>query len=56
MIELLSEEFEDGSRYYNIKKTVAKTWLISFKHIHRRSSLAFEYLAFIACVDPKNIP
>ncbi|PYH43058.1 FabD/lysophospholipase-like protein [Aspergillus saccharolyticus JOP 1030-1] len=56
VIELLSEEFEDSGRYNDIENAVAKTWLISFEQIRRRSSLAFEYLAFMACVDPKDIP
>jgi tetratricopeptide (TPR) repeat protein len=55
-IELLSEHFEDDGRYSGIENAVAKTWLISFEQIRRRSSLAFEYLGFMACVDPKDIP
>ncbi|KAJ5207451.1 FabD/lysophospholipase-like protein [Penicillium cf. griseofulvum] len=55
-IELLSEHFEDDGRYGDMENAVAKTWLISFEQIRRRSSLAFEYLGFMACVDPKDIP
>ncbi|KUM60368.1 hypothetical protein ACN42_g6761 [Penicillium freii] len=55
-IELLSEHFEDDGRYSGIENAVAKTWLISFEQIRRRSSLAFGYLGFMACVDPKDIP
>ncbi|KAJ6042987.1 FabD/lysophospholipase-like protein [Penicillium canescens] len=55
-IELLSEHFEDDGRYSGIENAVAKTWLISFEQIRHRSSLAFEYLGFMACVDPKDIP
>jgi tetratricopeptide (TPR) repeat protein len=55
-MELLSEHFEDDGRYSGIENAVAKTWLISFEQIRRRSSLAFEYLGFMACVDPKDIP
>ncbi|KAJ6012603.1 FabD/lysophospholipase-like protein [Penicillium canescens] len=54
-IELLSEHFEDDGRYSCIENAVAKTWLISFEQIRCRSSLAFEYLGFMACVDPKDI-
>ncbi|OQE26123.1 hypothetical protein PENFLA_c007G06998 [Penicillium flavigenum] len=54
-IELLSEHFEDDGRYSGIENAVAKTWLISFEQIRRRSSMAFEYLGFMACVDPKDI-
>ncbi|KAJ5851796.1 FabD/lysophospholipase-like protein [Penicillium soppii] len=55
-VELLSEHFEDDGRYADMENAVAKTWLISFEQIRRRSSLAFEYLGFMACVDPKDIP
>jgi tetratricopeptide (TPR) repeat protein len=56
MIDLLSEEFEDDGRYHNIKNPVATTWLISFEQIRRRDPLAVDYLSFMACVDPRDIP
>jgi hypothetical protein len=56
VIELLSEDFGDDGRYAGVENAVVKTWLISFEQICRRSSLAFEYLGFMACVDPKDIP
>ncbi|KAJ5340143.1 FabD/lysophospholipase-like protein [Penicillium brevicompactum] len=56
VIELLGEDFGDDGRYAGVENAVAKTWLISFEQIRRRSSLAFEYLGFMACVDPKDIP
>jgi tetratricopeptide (TPR) repeat protein len=56
VIELLSEEFEDDRRYRDIKNPVATTWLISFEQIRRRDSLAADYLSFMACVEPKDIP
>jgi tetratricopeptide (TPR) repeat protein len=55
-IELLSEDFEDDSRYPDIKNPVATTWLISFEQILQRDTLAAEYLSFMACVEPKDIP
>ncbi|KAH7060960.1 hypothetical protein BKA63DRAFT_528100 [Paraphoma chrysanthemicola] len=55
-IELLSEEFEDEGRYEDSKNPVAMTWLISFEQIRKRDPLAAEYLSFMACVDPKDIP
>ena len=54
-IDLLSEEFEDG-RYYDAAKSVATTWLISFQQIRQLHPLAMEYLSFLACVSPKDIP
>ena len=56
VINLLSEEFEDDGRYDNIKNPVATTWLISFEQIRHRNPLAADYLSFIACIDPKDIP
>jgi putative hemolysin len=56
VIDLLSEEFEDDGRYNDIKNPVATTWLISFEQIRHRDPLAAEYLSFMACIDPKDIP
>jgi hypothetical protein len=56
VINLLSEEFEDDGRYHNIKNPVATTWLISFEQIRHRDPLAADYLSFMACIDPKDIP
>lgn len=56
VIDLLSEEFEDEWRYPDVKNPVATTWLISFEQIRYRDPLAAEYLSFMACVEPKDIP
>jgi tetratricopeptide (TPR) repeat protein len=56
IINLLSEDFDDDWRYRDAKNPVATTWLISFKHIKRFDPLAAEYMSFMACVDPKDIP
>ncbi|RDW59079.1 hypothetical protein BP5796_12003 [Coleophoma crateriformis] len=56
VIDLLSEEFEDEWRYRDLKNPVAVTWLISFEQIRRRDTLAAEYLSFMCCVEPKDIP
>jgi tetratricopeptide (TPR) repeat protein len=56
IIELLSEDFEEDSRYPHIKNPVAITWLISFEQIKQRDNLAAEYLSFMSCVEPKDIP
>jgi len=56
VIDLLSEEFEDEGRYQNVNNPVATTWLISFEQIRQRDPLAADYLSFMACVDPKDIP
>ena len=56
VIDLLSEEFEDDWRYHNVKNPVATTWLISFEQIQHHDPLAADYLSFMACIDPKDIP
>ncbi|CZR51333.1 related to kinesin light chain 1 [Phialocephala subalpina] len=56
LIDLLSEEFQDSGRYRNVKNPVATTWLISFEQIRRRDALAADYLSFMCCIDPKDIP
>ncbi|KAF4625403.1 hypothetical protein G7Y89_g12766 [Cudoniella acicularis] len=56
VIDLLSEEFQDSRRYRNVKNPVATTWLISFEQIRRRDALAADYLSFMCCIDPKDIP
>ena len=55
-VELLSQDFEDDTRYRNVKNPVVTTWLVSFEQIQRHDSLAIEYLSFMACIEPKNIP
>ncbi|KAE8392857.1 hypothetical protein BDV23DRAFT_192368 [Aspergillus alliaceus] len=43
-------------RYKDIQNPVITTWLISFKQIHRQDQLAADYLSFMACTNPRNIP
>jgi tetratricopeptide (TPR) repeat protein len=56
IIELLSEDFEDKTRYASIKNPVATTWLISFERIMQQNSLAAKFLSLMACFEPTNIP
>ncbi|KAJ5930429.1 FabD/lysophospholipase-like protein [Penicillium verhagenii] len=56
VIERLSQDFGDHGRYSGTDNAVAKTWLISFEQIRRRSPLAIQYMGLMACVDPKAIP
>ena len=56
VIELLSQDFEDETRYREVSNPVATTWLISFEQIRQRNSLAADYLSFMACLDAKDIP
>ncbi|RAQ75712.1 kinesin light chain 1 and [Aspergillus flavus] len=56
VIELLSEDFENNGRYEDTQNPVAITWFISFQQIQRVNELAAEYLLFMACINPRNIP
>ncbi|KAL3447829.1 hypothetical protein BJX65DRAFT_86153 [Aspergillus insuetus] len=55
-MELLSEDFRDPGRYKDTQNPVSTTWLISFKRIQHQNPLAAEYLAFMAIINPRNIP
>ncbi|KAL4860351.1 hypothetical protein BDV12DRAFT_191749 [Aspergillus spectabilis] len=55
-IELLGEEFEDDGRYAEIQNPVAMTWLVSFLQIQRVDEVASDYLSFMACINPRDIP
>ncbi|KAL4861384.1 hypothetical protein BDV12DRAFT_180362 [Aspergillus spectabilis] len=56
VIEVLSEDFEGEGRYKEILNPVATTWLISFQQIKQKNPLAADYLAFMACINPRDIP
>ena len=56
VVELLSQDFEDGWRYAKTNNAVAVTWLISFDQIRRLDPLTTEYLLFISCINPRDIP
>ncbi|KAL3429140.1 P-loop containing nucleoside triphosphate hydrolase protein [Aspergillus tetrazonus] len=55
-IELLAEEFEDDGRYAEIQNPVATTWRISFLQIQQLNEEASNYLSFMACISPRDIP
>ncbi|KAL2783319.1 hypothetical protein BJX66DRAFT_132060 [Aspergillus keveii] len=55
-IELLGREFEDNGRYAEIQNPVATTWLVSFLQIQQADKLASDYLSFMACINPRDIP
>jgi len=56
VVDLLSEDFKDAGRYKDIQNPVITTWLVSFKQIQRQDQLAADYLSFMACINPRNIP
>jgi tetratricopeptide (TPR) repeat protein len=55
-MELLGGEFADDGRYAGIQNTVATTWLISFLQIQQVDEVASDYLSFMACINPRDIP
>ncbi len=56
MVYLLSQEFEDNSRYDDIRNPIATTWWISFRQILRQSPLAADYLRFMCFLAQQDIP
>lgn len=56
MAKLLSEDFEDDGRYPDVKNPVTTTWLVSFRQIRALDPFAVDYLSFMACISPRNIP
>ncbi|KAL3448259.1 hypothetical protein BJX65DRAFT_307124 [Aspergillus insuetus] len=56
VVSVLTEDFEDDGRYTDIQNPVATTWLVSFSQIQSSDPLAVEYLSFMACINPRNIP
>lgn len=55
-IALLGDSVKTASKYREMDETTTKTWWISFHHIRKQDPLAVEYLSYIACIDPVNIP
>jgi hypothetical protein len=56
LIKLLSKDFEDKGRYPGVKNPIVTTWLISFYQIAHRDLLAAGYLAFMSCINLRDIP
>ncbi|KAL3448691.1 hypothetical protein BJX65DRAFT_306695 [Aspergillus insuetus] len=56
VIELLSEDFGDEGRYKDLQNPVTTTWLMSFQQIQKLDQLAADYLSFMACIHPREIP
>ncbi|KXJ86587.1 hypothetical protein Micbo1qcDRAFT_186054 [Microdochium bolleyi] len=56
MVELMSKEFRDNTRYRESRNAVATTWQVSFDQIKATNNTAAELLAFISCIEPKAIP
>ncbi|KAM4066702.1 phosphorylase superfamily protein [Hirsutella rhossiliensis] len=55
-LELLSKEFDTIRRDSGTPQAVAATWILSFKHIEKRSKLAGEFLSLMSFFDRQAIP
>ncbi|KAL4894602.1 putative kinesin light chain [Aspergillus ambiguus] len=54
--DMLSEDFQVEGRYPEHRNSVFTTWQISFHQIQRMNQLAADYLSFMACINPRDIP
>jgi tetratricopeptide (TPR) repeat protein len=55
-ISLMSKEFRDQTRYKGSANAVASTWVVSFRQLRERDSVAADLLAFMSCIEWKAIP
>ncbi|KAI0550528.1 acyl transferase/acyl hydrolase/lysophospholipase [Xylaria curta] len=56
LVQLMSAEFHDHTRYRDTQNAVATTWLVSFEQIRVNHPDAADLLSFISCIEPKAIP
>ena len=56
MVELMSREFDDKTRYRGSSNAVAITWLVSFDQIQKMDGPAADILSFLSCIEPRAIP
>ncbi|CAG9954248.1 unnamed protein product [Clonostachys rosea f. rosea IK726] len=56
MVELLSSEFQDETRYPESANAVVASWLVSFNRISETDTTATRLLSFLAWIEPKAIP
>lgn len=53
---LMSTECGDRTRYPNLANAIAQTWSITFNKLVECDTLAVDILAFISCIERKEIP
>ena len=56
VIDLMSREFRDDTRYDGSANAVTTTWVVSFDRIRERDEVAADLLMFISCIEWKAIP
>ena len=55
-MRLLHEHFDDDTRDYEIKNSVATTWVISFDYIRAHDPVAADILSLMSILDSQAIP
>jgi tetratricopeptide (TPR) repeat protein len=56
IVDIMSKEFRDNTRYKGMANAVATTWMVSFSQIRTRDKIAADLLSFISCIEWKSIP
>ena len=56
LVDLMSREFRDNTRYNDSANAVATTWIVSFNQIRTHNAIAADLLFFISCIEWKAIP
>jgi len=56
MVDLMSRDFRDKTRYAGSQSAVTTTWLVSFEKIRQSDPAAADLLAFISVLEPKAVP
>jgi tetratricopeptide (TPR) repeat protein len=56
IVDTMSKEFRDNTRYKGMANAVATTWMVSFSQIRTRDKLAADLLSFVSCIEWKAIP
>ncbi|KAH0566341.1 hypothetical protein GP486_000247, partial [Trichoglossum hirsutum] len=56
IVNLMTQEFRDNTRYKDSANAVARTWLVSFDQIRDRDVATANLLSFMSCIEPKAIP
>ncbi|GAP82647.2 putative kinesin light chain 1 [Rosellinia necatrix] len=56
LVKMITQEFEDITRYQGAQNAIATTWIVSFEQIAKSDPSAARFLTFISCIEPKGIP
>ncbi|KAK6399864.1 hypothetical protein LTR95_019380, partial [Oleoguttula sp. CCFEE 5521] len=56
VVDVMSAEIRDSTRYKQAANAVATTWLVSFQQILQQDAEAADLLQYMACIEWKAIP